>query len=116
MKAPDEDSAVRRGVMLRQVELRRKAEAGLVKNLSAPEPEELNGGPCLCAFLDRLDPASRKAGANDLIAFAREEQMRKNERRYWGIQTQQQDRREIACYAAVAPGGAVGAIRALCNL
>ena len=38
------------------------------------------------------------------------------ETRYWGMKTQLKDRREIACYAAVSPAGAVGEIRALCGL
>lgn len=73
---PKPDEAHNRGVMMHQVERRRREQAEPVLNLSSPPARVINGKPCLCVFLDRVEDAALKkslAGAVYEAAVAERE-------------------------------------------
>ncbi len=117
---PSNAEAEKRGVMLHQVERRKREEksrldSNPVRNLVAPGPE-INQEPCLCVFVENAQNEEKKRVATELVRFAEEanaELAQKNGENAIGVNFQAY---RLLCYCAVARGGAVPQIRELCRI
>lgn len=101
-----DEEAIKRGVMLHQIQQRAK-KAMALQDLSRPN-ETINTQPSLCVFVENCDDRVRKKLATALVLLAEKE----------GLDQHHDvgDKRPLACYLAVVDGGTVQQVRQMTGL